>query len=202
MHNSLILFKNTLRETRSLTTLYDYLVSSIAAPVNFDDILRLQVVYAVSAFDKLMHDLIRIGVVSIYAGTRTITPRYKSDAISMETHLALINATIPPKEVLFEIEVSKKLKVLSFQDPDKIASGLSLIWNEPHKWEKIAANMAAPADAVRTRLKLIVGRRNSIVHESDMDPVSQTKTPISRDEAAQLIEFIERCGSSIAVLVI
>ena len=62
---------------------------------------------------------------------------------------------MPPKEHFFEQEIIKKHKLLSFQDPAKIADGLSLIWNENQKWKQIALKMAMGENEVRTTLKTI-----------------------------------------------
>jgi hypothetical protein len=84
--------------------------------------------------------------------------------ITMTTHTALVAATIPPEEVIFETEFAKKLRGLSFQDPEKIADGLSYIWDEKQKWEKIGKTLGLPPGDVRTRMTLISVRRNAIVH--------------------------------------
>ena len=77
-----------------------------------------------------------------------------------------------------------------------------MIWSEKQKWQKIAAAMGQTSDATTTRLRLIVSRRNAIVHESDMDPLSNAKTPIARQEVDDATQFIEACGISIATLVV
>jgi len=94
------------------------------------------------------------------------------------------------------------LSYLSFQDPDKIAEGLALIWTDNHKWVKIAETMGLGHNETRTKLKLIVGRRNAIVHESDIDPVTNTKTAIIAAECEDITRFLQLCGQAIAGLVI
>ena len=195
-------FNTSISEARALTGLYDFLSQSITSPYSFDDILRSQIVYGVSAFDKLIHDLVRIGMVATFVGTRTATPKYLSEVITIELHGALISATIPPKELVFEQEVIRKLRLQTFHDPTKIADGLSFIWTEAYKWQKIAAAMGRDAEDAKRFLKLIATRRNAIVHESDIDPISHTKTPITRAECNEITDFLSRCGNAIAGLVI
>src|SRR5215469_12742997 len=96
-------------------------IIAFKSPLRFDDILRSQVVYSVSAFDKLLHDLIRIGMVATFCGTRSPTTKYRSEAISIQLHAELVEATIPPKEYLFEQEVIRRLRIQSYQDPIKVA---------------------------------------------------------------------------------
>lgn len=201
MFEAVKIFNASISNARDLTQLHDYIVNTVRAPHPFDDLLRSQIVYAMSAFDKLMHDLIRIGMVASFNGNRPASARYHTELISMKVHTDLLAATIPPKEVLFEQEVIKKLAHLSFQDPDKVADGLSLIWEEKHKWEKIAGKMNSSTHEVKTRLKLAAGRRNAIVHESDMHPLNNTKTPITVRECSDVTDFVERCGRTIAALV-
>ena len=108
---------------------------------------------------------------------------------------------MPPKEYIFERDISLKLSKLSFQRPDSIADGLALIWVEKFKWAKISAKMGINESDAKKTLSLIADRRNAIVHESDMDPITNTKTSISRSECISMTDFIELCGKSIAELV-
>jgi hypothetical protein len=194
-------FQASLDDARKLTALYAYLSDSVIVPFDFDDLLRSQFVYAVSAFDKLMHDLIRIGMVSTFVGQRVPTNRYQIEPITIQLHTTLMAATMPPKEYLFEQEVIRKLGYIAFQDPDKVAEGLSLIWDEQNKWTKIADAMGQAAADVRTKLKLIAARRNAIVHQSDMHPLTNAKTPITPSETTDVTDFLQLCGHTIAGLV-
>ncbi len=168
-------FNTSIQTARNLSGLHSYLSQTHSVPFSFDDLLRSQIMYAVSAFDKLMHDLIRIGMVATFTGARSGTDKYQTETISIKLHTELVNASLPPKEIVFEAEIARKLSFISFQDPQKVTDGLSLIWNEPHKWQKIAASMSMPSDDAKTRLKLITLRRNAIVHECDVDPVTHAK---------------------------
>jgi hypothetical protein len=201
MLRAVALFDDNIASARHLANLYAYLTTKVAGPIPFEDILRSQIVYSVSAFDKLMHDLIRIGIMEVYNGIRSPTPRYHREQITMEVHGQLVAASIPPKEILFEQEIVRKLSYLSFQDPDRLAEGLSLIWDEASKWDKIAARMGTTASVARTRLKLIVGRRNAIVHEADMHPITNIKTPLAATECSDITDFIHECGRAVVVLV-
>lgn len=194
-------FVANIRTAREHSGLYDFLVESVVSPFAFDDILRLQLVNSVSAFDKLIHDIIRVGMVATFVGNRSSTPSYRAEIISIELHNALIAASMPPAEILFDQEVVKKLRVLSFQDPNKIAEGLSLIWSEVHKWQAIANSMGISVNDAKKTLKLISIRRNAIVHEADTDPFTGARTPISRAEANDISDFLERCGTAIVNLV-
>ncbi len=202
MNNSLSLFKRNVDSVSEIFVLYDYLTNTAKIPLDFDDLLRSQIVYSVSAFDKLVHDLVRIGMLEIFAGNRLPTQKYLSESFSMSTINQFSAATVPPKEYYFEQEVLRKLKIVSYQDPDKVADGLSYIWNEPHKWQKIAAGMGLDEKSVKTKLKLIIDRRNKIAHEADFDPVIGNKYTINKTECESTISFLQTCGEEIAKLVI
>lgn len=202
MLNAKALFVESISQAKDLSGLFGFLKGNVIAQFPFDDLLRHQVVYSVSAFDKLMHDVIRIGLVQIFTGIRTPTDRYNCETISIQVHASLVSATIPPKEHLFEQEIVRKLGYLSFQDPTKVSEGLALIWNEKHKWQKIAQSMGEDPKSAKTRLKLISDRRNAIVHESDMHPLTNARTTITQAECDDLTNFVERCGIAICDLVI
>lgn len=201
MLNARSTFSQNISDARRHTTLYDFLNEQVRVPFPFDDLLRAEIVASVAAFDKLMHDVIRIGMCDCFAGLRPVTPKYLSESITIELHSALVGATIPPREMLFEQAIVNKLRHQSFQHPDKVSEGLAFIWSEKQKWNKIAAHMTLDSGFVTTKMKLIAGRRNAIVHESDRDPLSDEKIPIDRSECAEITDFIEACGTAIVALV-
>lgn len=202
MHSALTLFKRNIEDTRNLTSLYEYLELSMQSPFSFDDLLRSQIVYSVSAFDKLVHDVVRLGIMEIFTGGRPPTQKYLDESILISIYNELISATVPPKEYIFEQSIVNKLKTISYQDPAKVVEGLSYIWNEKHKWQKIAEKMAIGDDrTARTTLKLIVSRRNEIVHEADIDPLTNQKKSISKTECQSITDFLYGCGEAIVELV-
>lgn len=200
MHNAVAVFDNSIQESRNQNALFNH-IKGQGIPFNVDDLLRGQIVTAMAAFDKLMHDLIRIGMVQIFTGGRVKTPKYLAEGIDMQTHEAIKSAILPPPELVFEQAVVRKLSRLSFQDPVKVSDGLSLIWDEKQKWEKIGAILRKSAKDAQTELKLIAQRRNAIVHKSDMDPVTHAKTPIASKDANDVTDFLQACGRAIHSLV-
>jgi hypothetical protein len=54
---------------------------------------------------------------------------------------------------------------------------------------------------VKTTLKLISARRNAIVHESEIDPMTGDRKAIDRSDVSNATDFIEKCGSTIVKLV-
>lgn len=196
------LFHTNIRQADQIGVLYENLSDTVVMPEQFDDLLRSQIVYAVSAFDKLMHDLIRIGMVKMFENQRPSTGKYLSETIAIQHLPTLAAGAIPPPPVRFEEIVREKLSKLSFQDPTKIADGLSYIWSENQKWQQIALGLGMSDEDAKRKQKLIVTRRNAIVHEADLDPVTNQKQAITRAEATDISNFLLALGNRICDLVI
>ncbi len=201
MSNPRLVFQSNIKDADALGDVFQYLTTSIGQTLSFDDLLRSKIVYSVSAFDKLIHDLVRRGMVEIFIGKRSPTPKFNNEAISIQAAKQLATATTPPPEVIFEQLVQAKLKIMSFQEPEKVSDGLSYIWPEQQKWAQIAAAVGGNEKNIKTTLKLIASRRNSIVHEADMDPMTHTKLPISKSEADDVTNFLLKLGNAIESLV-
>lgn len=210
------LFRTNMRDADALSGLYDYLTKAVTAPMSFDDLLRSKLVYSVSAFDKLIHDLVCHGMVQIFLGKRLATDKYRNEPIPLSVMQQLATRATPPDptdptevafaaadrpELIFERTVRAKLKLLSFQDPEKVAEGLSYIWPEPRKWQRIATEIGWKDEDARKKLKLIAARRNAIVHEADMDPVTHAKQSISMAECDDIGKFLFDVGTAICKLV-
>lgn len=201
MRNALAVFRASMSDARHLSALHAYLTTNLRVPQSYDDILRSQIVYSVSAFDKLMHDIIRIGMLETFNGSRVATERFLSEAISLELHTQMLTATIPPRDYIFEQEIIRRHSHVSFQDPTKISEGLSLIWREPHKWTAIGRALGISDRDAKRQMRLFVTRRNAIVHESDINPVTGDKVAIVPDDANNASEFLEAIGQAIVGLV-
>jgi hypothetical protein len=202
MLNSLSVFQN-INDTLTLNTIHEHLERSIqfSPEISFDDILRSKFINSVSAFDKFMHDFIRSGMIEIFKNIRATTPKYLSEPITLSMYTQLINATTPPAEIIFGQFILDKHKMLSFQSPDKVADGLSFIWDEKQKWLKISVHMGLSEDVVKKTLSLITSRRNGMVHEADIDPITHQKYPITKEECNDVTNFLLSTGNSIAHLV-
>ncbi|EPF8031709.1 HEPN domain-containing protein [Vibrio fluvialis] len=201
MLNAYNRFESNIKQTRVLNDVHRFLNQEVKIPIDFDDLLRAQLVYAVSAFDKLIHDIVRIGLLEIFNGIRPETPKYLNEPFTMSVVNDLRGATLPPASHYFELAVVQKLKIVSYQDPQKVSDGLSYIWLEKQKWQTIAAEMGHDHNTVKTTLKLIADRRNMIVHESDLDPFTNEKHAISAQDVDDSINFIEKCGTAIYRLI-
>lgn len=191
------LFKNALKSSGELSRLHLSLTEQMPL-VDTSDLLRFQWVYAVSAFDRLMHDLIRIGMLGIFENKRTATKKYQNEAILLNDHISLIQAQDDvERTMIFEKIIVSKMQTKSFQQPDKIADGLSFIWDEKQKWSKISEQLSIKEKDVISQLSLIVTRRNAIVHEADTGLYEDERTQILIEDSCIAQKFINDLGLAI-----
>lgn len=181
---------------------YDYLRNSVKPPYDISDLLRWQWAQAVSALDRLIHDLVKIGAVQEYINRRPPTDKFWALVLPMKIHHSIeLQSNNSHKILIFQQYISEKLSTESYQDPQKIADALSYIWNEPHKWQKIAVYMSESDETVKTTLKSIVLRRNQIVHAGDYVDFLSPKENIQRDDVYKVCDFIKKLGEAIYNLV-
>jgi hypothetical protein len=193
-------FKNSVKYVKELDTLYIYLKDTLLLPNDLTDLLRAEWVYTISAMDNLIHDLVRLGMIEAFQGSRVKTKKFLAFGISIDTYTNITSSIltdVPPPEFWFEQEVIQKHKHLSFQDPDKIADGLSLIWNENVKWYKLSQRVGITESDLKTRLKTIISRRNQIVHEADLDLMSGKRNAIDKADIDSVVHFIELLSEAI-----
>lgn len=196
------IFDEGLIRVRNVDSLFIHLTSRLGFNSSeVSDLLRSEIVYSLSSFDRLIHDLVKVGMIETFQGNRISTNAYKNFNISLNQFDSINNASIPPAEYIFSQTISSNHKHLSFQDPDKVSEALSLIWNENHKWQKIATSMNMNQNNVKTELKNIVIRRNQIVHEGDLDLFTGNLQPIEHIDVLQAVDFIDALGTAIYDLV-
>lgn len=200
MTNAFHCFRTLMQDTRNSSVLYNYLHDVVKPPYDYSDLLRWQWAQSVSALDKLIHDLIRIGMRESFDGSRPATAKFLNFAITI-TAFQQIKQSPLAAPLSFEQFVTSKNKTLSFQEPVKIADGLSYIWDEQHKWKYISAQMGRSEEDVKTELKNISIRRNQIVHEGDYVASGYSRQTIEKIDTDEVINFIEQLGTAIYNLV-
>lgn len=196
MNNPFADFKKIIDDTKSAGTTFNYLSNVVKPPYDYSDLLRWQLAQSVSALDKLIHDLVRIGMLEIYQDKRRSTPKYESFTITLGVLKKMKDE--PSQELSYlEEQIILTNGYKAFQDPDKISESLSLIWNESQKWDRIASSLGRTAADVKTQLKNIVIRRNQIVHEGDYAGFSSLRDNIDEADVVTTIDFIEKLGKAI-----
>lgn len=191
MNDALNSFKALIAQTNTTAGLFRY-IQEQRIPIDASDLLRWEWVLAVSAFDKYIHDIIRVGMIEEFLGRRPETDKYKTFRISMPSFHSMKNSTSP--ELEFEKEIIQKFKTNAYQAPDKVSDGLSYIWVEQHKWQIISTNMRSTISEsdLRTKLNNIVLRRNQIVHEGDCIPaiIPLQQEVINETDTRDVVNFI------------
>ncbi len=196
MQQSYQRFIKLVKDTENVEVLYNYFDKSMAVSVDISDLLRWQWVQCVSAFDKFMHDLVRVGMLEIFVGNRIPTPKYNTFQIDIQTYGDMTNNLIDAG-LIFERKIILKHGFLAFQDPNKVADALSFIWNENDKWDKISNLLGMAKNDCTTYLKNIVIRRNQIVHEGDYTDILMKRQDIYPQDVIEIREYILKLGKAI-----
>jgi len=188
-------FKENLKRVRELGGLAAMVRSLTTSAVDVSDLWRAQIVLAVSALDQFIHDLARLGMIESAKGTRPKTEAYLRFDIPLAATESAISGT--PHEEWVGETVREKHSWQSFQDPDKLADAIRLI-SSIKLWEAVGAEMGMLPKDLKTRLKLIVDRRNKIAHEADLDPMNPGfRWPIDAMMANDTINFLEQISDAI-----
>lgn len=167
MQKALDDFEECMRRVRTLHALHRSFSTRLTAAVDLSDILRAEVVLAVSALDYFIHELTRIGMLECWSGNRPQTDAFQR----FQLPLAMARGLSSPATALqiLDTEVRSKHGFLSFQHPDRVADAIRLFSNSK-LWEEVGKEMGVPAQSAKSALMLIVDRRNKIAHEADIDP--------------------------------
>lgn len=182
MNLALNQFKLIIKDTQQMTTVYEHFNVSI-----LDDLLRWQWTQAVSALDKYIHDIIKIGLIKTF--NKEITPTNSFNSFSIPISIIEDSSLVSHA---FEQFIVKKLAFNSYQTAEKINEGLSLIWTEPHKWQTISIKMGMEKKTLTKKLTLIAQRRNQIVHQSDYPSFYLEKEKLNPTQTADVISFIDQ----------
>jgi len=195
MNSALDQFQLNIQRTRILCGIHDVLKTKTTGALDISDILRSALVMAVSALDQYIHEIVRLGILEIYRGERNVTVQSLKFNVSLESvRRCLIN---PSDATWLDDEVRERHSWQSFEQPDRIADAIRLI-SDVNLWETVASNFGTDTDYIKRRIKLIVDRRNKIVHEADIDPsFPNTRWPIDDKTVIETVTFIEQVVLSI-----
>lgn len=171
-------------------------IEALTTPaIDVSDLLRSQLVLAVSALDQLIHEMARLGMIDAAKGRRPKTDAYYRFLLPVTAVESAINGT--EQEVWIGESVRERHSWQSFQEPDKIADAIRLI-SAIKLWETVGEELGLSPQEVKTQLKLTVDRRNKIAHEADMDPTNPGfRWPISASLVKDAVDFIERVAEAI-----
>ena len=188
-------FRVNIARVRNLGIIYNTLNGQTTTTIDFSDILRSELVMGVSALDYYIHEIVRLGMLEVYRGTRPETSAFLRFQISLERVRQVVSD--PTSDDWLDNEIRERHSWRSFQQADHIADAIRLI-SDISLWEQVSTHLEMPSQDVKEQLNFIVDRRNKIVHEADMDPTPyDTRWPIDEVLVDDAINFIEQIVETI-----
>ncbi len=216
MINTINAFNTCIRDIQKMRGFYIFLRDQYKIPQEeLSDLLRSELVNVVSAMDRFIHEIVRIGIINSYTNNSPQTDKCKTIPIKFSTLSKVIECQLrstPPTcneetaEYWINNEIKTILKSMSFQKIDKIKDALSYIWNLEHKIPAIMNKMQysfpestsnANQKFLEKKIDLIVIRRNQIVHEADYDVSINSKQTIDLIWLDDTIHFVKEFVYSI-----
>jgi hypothetical protein len=181
-------FEANAERARSLVGLYEAHRALFSPVLNSDDMLRSALAAIVSALDAYVHQRCKQGLIETFLGIRSEAQGFRLFQLSASTFMSYVTSGM--QLAALESAIHEKLGWQSFQMPDKIADAWRLI-SDVKVWHEVAVELGMSPPDVKVKLKLIVDRRNSIVHEGDMRPDRVGELwPIDSVEVSGNIDFI------------
>jgi hypothetical protein len=204
MNKALLQFESNLRSARQLGVIYLAFADRVTGAINLDELLRAELVLAVSALDCYIHDILRIGMTRGFSASGGEPNAYMNFSVSLGFAKRLAASTTEPERALLVEEEIRRLHAFrTFQNADSISQALALIGMKG-LWDTVGATLSMSSSEVRTRLDIVVDRRNRIAHESDIDPTMGlgTKYPIDYPMVHDAVEFVNSVVQAIQSSVI
>lgn len=193
MQQALNSFKECIERARHLGGLFSALSRLVTPVVDSSDLLRAQIVLAVSALDYFIHEITLHGMIETFEGNRPATDAFLKYKVSGSVCLAMVGQEV----TAFMNDVKERNSFLSFQQPEKIAEAIRMFHGQP-LWRGVAVRLGNSESTVKDQLRLVVERRNKIAHEADIDPsFPGVRWPITLQDTMDSITFIERVGQAI-----
>jgi hypothetical protein len=187
-------FQHNITRVRNLGGLYLALTKLTTPVVDASDILRAQLVLAVSGLDYYIHQLTLIGMTQSFEGSRPKTPSFMNFRVPMESVTEALNSH---DSAWFIDHVRDYCSYQSYQRPEKISEAIHL-FSDVNIWPEVSVKLAITEQAVKNTLTLIIDRRNKIAHEADMNPTYPgERWPITKPDVDQAIDFIDKLSSAI-----
>lgn len=192
MQQAIETFKLNIESVKQLDIIYQYLEQNNIKSLDLSEILRAEIVLAVSALDNFISDVLHIGLVQTFEKNNPLTPAFSKFQVDMDTLVKILYEPSQREKSLILGEYIRKFNERnSYQKPDNIVNSLKLL-GVSDLWNKLAVLLSIKnPDDVRKELENIVTQRHKIAHEADFDYLTQRKRPRDKASTFQAIEFIE-----------
>ncbi|WP_312588107.1 hypothetical protein [Comamonas terrigena] len=202
-------FKEAWLRCDHLSVIHAFLSRNAASALRPDEILRAEWAARVSALDLYIHELVALRMVSIFEGKLPTCTGFSTFTVPAETMERVRTAATPTDaSAAFDLTVRDQISRKTYQYPDDIAAGVRLC-SGVALWSEVAMNLGATvqtkddeAKRIKKVLTQIVGRRNKIVHEGDLQPtIPRTPWPISQADLAFVTQFLNSLVNAIDAVV-
>jgi hypothetical protein len=188
-------FRANIGHARHLGAIYTAFKAQTTTVVDLSDVLRAEIVMAVSALDHYVHEVVCTVMLQTYQGQRIKTPAFLSFSVSLESAIDGINS--PGRHDWLINEIRTRHGWQSFQHADKLADALRLI-TDLRIWDEVGSLIGMTAADAKRRLNLIVDRRNKIAHEADMDQTNPGhRWPIDEVLVQEAVAYVEEVAEAI-----
>lgn len=202
-------FKEVWTRCDHLSVIHAFLARNVASALQPDEILRAEWAARVSALDLYVHELVAQRMVAIFEGKLATCSGFATFTVPTETMERVRTAATPTDaSAAFDLTVRDQLSRKTYQYPDDIASGVRLC-SGVALWSEVALNLGATpqnkdeeAKRIKKELTQIVGRRNKIVHEGDLQPtIPRAPWPITQADVAFVTQFVRALVHAIDAVV-
>lgn len=212
MQQAIDTFKQNIESVKQLDIIYQYLQNQQIHNNNIDlsELLRAEIVLAVSALDNFISDVLRIGIVDTFDGTRTIPHELKETfnkfQVDMEVLLQIISAQSQQEKLaILGNYITKINEKRPYQTTKQIEEALALLGIK-QLWTKVSNELSMNGtiispDHVKRYYATIIFDRNKIAHEADIDPLTRNKRNRDRETTFQAIIFLEKFCNAVFKIV-
>ncbi len=188
-------FNISISRVRDLIAVHNSVKAQSTPALDLSDILRATFVLSVSALDYYVHEVVKLGMLEIHRGTRPEPPAFSRFQIYLGSARQSLGSSL---DSWLEDEIQERHSYKSFQQPDNIAEAIRLI-SDKKLWEEVGAVMGRTAKDVKKELSIMVGRRNKIAHEADINPTQGLgdRWGINEVDVNDAVDFLEKVVQSI-----
>jgi hypothetical protein len=204
MHKAIQQFEVNIQAARQLGILYEAFSDKVTEAICLDELLRAEIVLGVSALDCYVHDLVRIGMTRAFIAASGEPKAFLNSSVSFNfVKTMLVTPSASDRLSLFDQEIRRLHGFKTFQSATNVAQALSLI-GLGNLWEKAATQLGMMPSDAKTRLDVIVDRRNRIAHEGDIDPTMGigAKYSIDLPTVRQAVGFLDSLAHAIQQVVV
>lgn len=204
MNRAIKQFETNIENAKQLGLIFLAFNDKVTEVICLDELLRAEIVMAVSALDCYIHDIVRVGMTHTFNSSSNKSKAYLNFGVSLAFMENILRSTdIVDRPTLFDQEIRRLHGYKTFQTSQNISEALSFLGVKA-VWDTVGTKLGqSPAD-VKTKLDIIVDRRNRIAHESDIDPTGGigTRYPIDFTTVKEAVGFIAAIAHCIQQIVI